>query len=144
MTKLAKTLFIFLLMTTPVAFAEDIVVVVNVNNPTNTMTRSEVIDLFMGRYVAFPNGDSATPIEFEGATPIKKSFYKNLVGMPLARINAYWSRLRFSGKQRSTIHLNNEESVIEKLENDRSAIAYIEKSKISNNMKIIYVVVQEK
>ncbi|OUR68729.1 hypothetical protein A9Q73_03520, partial [Bermanella sp. 47_1433_sub80_T6] len=66
MAHLRLTLLIItlqLLSVTALATEQDLVVVVNINNPTSQMTKSQVIDLFMGRYIAFPNGEKATPID---------------------------------------------------------------------------------
>ncbi len=117
---------------------DPIVVVVNHNNPVNTMTQSEVIDLFMGKYVAFPNGKKAIPVELDGEQVTKQVFYKSLVGMSLARINAYWSRIHYTGRTRSAIQQPNEEKVIQFLNNTDLAIGYIPFSKINNNLKVVF------
>ena len=82
-----------------VAYAQEkIVVVTNRNNDVQLIDKKGLIDLFMGKYSAFPNGKEATPIDVESETELKSQFYQSLVGLPLARVNAYWSRLKFSGR----------------------------------------------
>ncbi len=67
---------------------EKIVVVTNPNNDVQVLDKKGLIDLFMGKYSAFPNGKQATPIDIDRDDKLKGQFYKSLVGLPLARVNA--------------------------------------------------------
>ena len=135
---LILTLLNTILYSTVSYAAESLVVVVNKNNPINEMNRSEVIDLFLGKYVAFPDGSKATPIELSGDNEIKKDFYQQLVGMSLSRINAYWARIRFSGRQRNAIEQDSEHEVLTLLNNDISTISYIRRSLVTENVKVVF------
>lgn len=118
---------------------EPIAIVVNKNNPINSLSRSELIDLFMGKYVAFPDDSKAIPVELEGDEDIKIDFYKQLVGMPLASVNAYWSRLRFTGRKRAAIFKRNEKDLIAFIVKNEQAIGYVAQSELNENLKVIYI-----
>ncbi|WP_448247890.1 hypothetical protein [Thalassotalea agariperforans] len=118
--------------------AEKLVVVVNANNPVNSLTKSEVIDIFMGKYLAYPNGDLANPIELNDDNLLKESFYQNLIGRSVASVNAYWARLKFTGRKRKASVLDSEDDVIEQLDGAKFAIGYIRESKLTNNLKVVY------
>ena len=134
------SLTLTLLMASLNCFSEDpkIVVVVNKNNPTIEMTRSQVIDLFMGRYVAFPNGTNAIPVDLKGDGKLKQEFYSSLVGMSLARVNSYWSRIKFTGRVKPSIKKSNQGETIRYISKKRNAIGYISKSHLNDNLKVIY------
>jgi ABC-type phosphate transport system substrate-binding protein len=119
--------------------AEPIAVVVNKANPISELSRSELIDLFMGKYVAFPNDVKAIPVELNGDHKIKIEFYQNLVGMPLSRVNAYWSRLRFTGRKRSTVLKPNENDLIAFIIANEHAIGYVSHSLITDDLKVVYI-----
>ncbi|WP_111977813.1 hypothetical protein [Algibacillus agarilyticus] len=139
MKTLYAILILFSFLAGSYAYANDqLVVVVNKNNPIEKMNKSEVIDLFMGKYVAFPNGEKATPVEMEGENLTKQAFYEQLVGMSLSRINAYWSRIRFSGRTRSSIQQNNEDDLMVYINNTESAIGYIPRSKVTDDVKVVF------
>ncbi|MDP2560674.1 hypothetical protein [Psychrobium sp. 1_MG-2023] len=138
MKKLLITSIIFAFVLAVPAHAEQLVVVVNKNNPIEKMNHSEVIDLFMGKYVVFPDGNKATPVELNNKSEIKKAFYSELVGMSLARINAYWSRLKFTGRARAAIEQPNQESLLTYMSNDTSAISYLPRSQVTANLKVVY------
>ena len=117
---------------------EKIVVVVNKNNVVEIMSRSEVIDLFMGKYVAFPNGDKAIAVDLAGDHIARKIFYKKLVGKSIASVNAYWSRIRFSGKRKPPIQKEDYAQVIHFITTTQMSIGYIPKSMLTNDMKVIF------
>jgi len=118
---------------------EPLVVVVNKANPIDKLTRSELIDLFMGKYVAFPDDSKATPVELKGEHAIKVNFYQNLVGMSLSRVNAYWSRLQFTGRKRAAIFKSNEIDLITFIIANEQAIGYVPQSLVTEDLKVVYI-----
>lgn len=135
-----STLLLLLHTGSSIASEEQIYIVVNQQNSTESMTRSQVIDLFMGRYNAFPSGEPAITVELKGDNTLKAAFYKQLVGMSLSRINSYWSRLRFSGRKRGSVQFQSKAEMVDYVTQDASAIAYVNASDLRDNMKVVYVV----
>ncbi|AFT77829.1 hypothetical protein AMBLS11_06215 [Alteromonas macleodii str. 'Black Sea 11'] len=117
---------------------EKIVVVTNPNNDVQVLDKKGLIDLFMGKYSAFPNGKQATPIDIDRDDKLKGQFYKSLVGLPLARVNAYWSRLKFSGRVKPPAIEQTIDDVMQRLEEDESALAYVYESYVTDKMKVVY------
>lgn len=117
---------------------EKIVVVTNLNNDVQVLDKKGLIDLFMGKYSAFPNGKEATPIDVELDSELKSQFYKSLVGLPLARVNAYWSRLKFSGRVKPPAVEQTLDDIKRRLEQDESALAYVHESTVTDSMKVVY------
>ena len=97
-----KLIFIFILLSicsfANSVFAKSIAVIVHAENPTETLTKKQLIDLYMGRYVAFSDKQDAQPLDTFTPENLRTLFYKRLVNMPLSRVNAYWSRVRFTGR----------------------------------------------
>lgn len=134
--------FVILLITLAISSVnakEPLAVVVNKVNPVDKLSQSELIDLFMGKYVAFPGNVAAIPVELNGDHKIKVEFYQNLVDMPLSRVNAYWARLRFTGRKRAAKFYTNEAEVIEFIMANENAIGYIPQSLVSENLKVVYL-----
>jgi len=117
---------------------QDLVVVVNINNPTSKMTKSQVIDLFMGRYIAFPDGEKATPIDLIDDNDIKILFYQNMLGMSLARVNAYWSRVKFTGRVKPSFKVPSEASLIAHMESSPLSIGYMKRTNLTKHLKVVY------
>jgi len=118
---------------------EPLAVVVHKNNPVEELSRSELIDLFMGKYVAFPNDVKAMPVELNGDHKIKVEFYQNLVGMTLSRVNAYWSRLHFTGRKRAAVFKLSESDIINFIMANEQAIGYMPQSLITDDLKVVYI-----
>tara|TARA_R110001583_G_scaffold10782_7_gene49591 strand:+ start:21880 stop:22317 length:438 start_codon:yes stop_codon:yes gene_type:complete len=142
MKKFNQVVTILLLLILFIVFAqaeEPLAVVVNKANPVDELSRSELIDLFMGKYVAFPNDVKAIPVELNGDHKIKIDFYRYLVGMPLSRVNAYWSRLRFTGRKRAAVFKSNENDLIAFIIANELAIGYVPQSLITEDLKVVYI-----
>ncbi|MDA8621586.1 hypothetical protein N9L48_02970 [Psychrosphaera sp.] len=115
-----------------------LVVVTSIKNPISSMEKEQLIDLFMGKYVAFPNGTLAAPLDVGGKNTIKSEFYRNLVGLPLARVNSYWSRLKFTGSAIPPEQVNNIEEIQRRVEQQSNVVAYLYQSQLTENMKVVY------
>ena len=135
----ALAMLILTLLSASVLAQEPLAVVGNKANPVSKLSRSELIDLFMGKYVAFPDDSKAIPVELKGEHKIKVDFYQNLVGMPLSRVNAYWSRLRFTGRKRAAVFQPNENDLIAFIIANEQAIGYVPQSLITTDLKVVYI-----
>ena len=135
----ALAMLILTLLSASVLAQEPLAVVVNKATPVSKLSRSELIDLFMGKYVAFPDDSKAIPVELKGEHKIKVDFYQNLVGMPLSRVNAYWSRLRFTGRKRAAVFQPNENDLIAFIIANKQAIGYVPQSLITTDLKVVYI-----
>jgi len=133
------TITLLMLCIASVQAMEPLAVVVNKANPIDKLTRSELIDLFMGKYVAFPDDSKAMPVELKGEHDIKVTFYRSLVDMPLSRVNAYWSRLRFTGRKRVAVFQPNEAELIDYIIANEQAIGYVPQSLITEDLKVVYI-----
>jgi ABC-type phosphate transport system substrate-binding protein len=118
--------------------SEELVVVTNHINPVDSMTKSQVIDLFMGRHVAFPDGSKATPIDNKGEEQQRQSFYRSLVNMPIARVNSYWSRIRFTGRATPPHGVDSSTSIAMYIEQNPNAIGYIPRSMLNDKLKVVF------
>lgn len=131
-------LFGLLWCLTNTAYAETIAVVVNKANPIIHVSQRALIDLYMGKYQAFDTGSPAQPIDIESGEQLKEDFYKRLTGRTMSQINAYRSRIKFSGKASSPITMPNSNAIIMAVENDPIAIGYIWASDVTDQVKVVY------
>jgi ABC-type phosphate transport system substrate-binding protein len=118
--------------------SSELVLVVHKDNPTVTLTRAQVIDLYMGKYVAFPDGARAVPVDIEDDLETREKFYNSLVGMPLTRVNAYWSKVKFSGRARPPTQQKDEKAILNFVMQTENAIAYVHESNVTDDVKVVY------
>lgn len=117
---------------------QEIVVVVNKGNSINELSKREVIDIYMGRYMTFPDGKNAKPLDFAEQSELKNDFYLKLVNQNERKINAYWARVLFSGRAKPPESLKSINEVLSHLKDSESAIAYIPESEVTDTVKVVY------
>ena len=123
------------------AQADDLVVVVNPKIGVNKLTRQEVIDIYMGRTRQLPSGATALPLDVSPSQPERARFYEQLTGKSIAEINAYWARLMFSGRASPPAQVRNQEEALLMVMDNRSALSYIERSKVTPQVKVVFELV---
>jgi ABC-type phosphate transport system substrate-binding protein len=126
-----------LLMGSLPAHAE-MVLVVNARTTIDRMSQDEVINIFMGRSRRLPDGNFAVPIDQPEGSALKTIFYRRLVNKGLAEINAYWTRLVFSGKTSPPEVASSSREVTRMLVASPGAIAYLERSEVDSRMRIVF------
>ena len=118
--------------------AQGLVVVVNKSNSINALSKREVIDIYMGRYITFPNGKKAKPFDLPAESQFKKDFYLELVNQNERKINAYWARVLFSGRAKPPESVESINEVLSHLQNSEFSIAYIPESEMTDDVKVVY------
>lgn len=134
-----RTLALALLTLLPMltAAAESIVVVVNQAAGIETLSRNDVINIFMGRFRQLPSGATAQPIDMP-VSPVRAQFYRVLVNKEPAEINAYWARLVFAGRTSPPIQADTADDVLKALRANPGGIAYLERSRVTSREKIVF------
>lgn len=122
----------------PASASADIVVIINQSNKIESLTKRQVIDLYMGRESHFPNGTRSLRFDQSKNSTIRADFYYQLTHMNLPSINAYWARLIFTGRASAPFTLSNDTEMIEIVEKNPSAIGYIDKQFLTDRVKVVF------
>jgi ABC-type phosphate transport system substrate-binding protein len=115
----------------------DAVVVVNARSGIERLSRDQVTNIFLGRYRGLPGGGTAMPIDQPESSALRAEFYRKLVNKDLTEINAYWSRLIFSGKTTPPWRTFSSQEVATLLAGNPDAIAYLERGQIDKRFRIV-------
>jgi len=130
------TLSLLLLFTSPL-FA-DIVVIGNLQNSNPVMSARDVQEIYMGRKRGLADNAIAYPID---NSDLRQSFYKHLTDRPIAQINAYWARLKFSGNRAPPEIVSDTADIINKVKSNKNAIAYINDRYVEESeVRILFVI----
>lgn len=132
-----RRLLLLLTLLPALAAAEVLVVVVNPASGIETLSRTDIINIFLGRFRQLPSGIPAQPIDLP-VSMAKAQFYRALVNKEPAEINAYWARLVFSGRTSPPLQTENPDDAIKALHASPGGIAYLERSKVSSREKIVF------
>jgi len=118
------------------AAAEDMVVIVNPGSHIRSLTRDQVIDIFMGRFRQLPTGATALPIDAGDPTE-RQTFYERLVHKNLAEIGSYWARLVFSGQATPPFRAPDTRAALTLVATNPDAIGYCYRSAVTGRVKVV-------
>ena len=117
----------------------DVYVIVNSNNPVQSMSQKDVLDLFMGRRKSFSSGRFAQTLDMPKESEDKAHFYKLLTDMDMSQINSYWARLIFSGQTLPPKVLDSEHAMLENIRKNVDAIGYVQSQPDDKNVRVVLV-----
>ena len=120
-----------------VAVRADVVAVVSANSPVTTLTKSEVMDIFLSKRTHFPDGTSAVPIDQREGSAARDQFYSVYGSMSAAQIKAFWSRIIFTGRGQPPKSVSNGEEAKKLVAADPNAIAYIDQSMVDSSVRVV-------
>jgi hypothetical protein len=126
-----------LMLLSPVVCA-GLVLVANPKCGVERLEKDEVVNIYLGRYRRLPSGITAEPYDQPGDNENKSLFYRKLVDKSLAEINAYWSRLVFSGKTRPPQVAANAEEALQRVAARPGAFAYVERNKVDKRVIVVF------
>ena len=118
--------------------ASDIVLMTHADNTIESLSRKQIVDIYMGRRTKLPNGDPVIPIDLPESDPIKTEYYRIMINRSLAEVNAYWSRLYFTGKASPPRVIDTVSDIKGLVSSDRKLLAYIPESMVDKDVKIVY------
>lgn len=116
------------------AFAE-IAVIINPAN-SSTLDQNEIKKIYLGKSKSFSNGTKVNPANQEG-NAVADEFNDKLLGKSGSQLNAYWSKLIFTGKGTPPKKLNNDQAVIDFVAENADAIGYIASDKVTGAVKVV-------
>jgi hypothetical protein len=116
----------------------ELVVVVSHRSSITSLTRDQVINIYMGRYRVLPDGGTAHPLDAAGDSPERSLFYRSLLGKSLDDVSAYWARLVFSGRTAPPREVPTRRALLEEIDDDATAIGYVARKELPRNLKVVF------
>jgi ABC-type phosphate transport system substrate-binding protein len=133
----AFSLLLLIWMAEPAAAG--ILVIVHRDNPVSQLQREQVVDIFMGRRMTFPQGgDVVLPLDQAPDSAVRSTFYRALVGKSVAQVNAYWARLLFTGRATPPRVLPTPAAILKAVRENPDAIGYIESDHVPTDVKAVF------
>lgn len=138
--KLARPrLFISLLLAALEAHgAAELVVVANAGSGVASLTREQVVNIFLGRFRQLPNGMTALPVDQPVDDARRAEFYRRLVGKNPAEIRAYWARLVFSGKTSPPHQAATQQEALQWLAQHPGAVGYLASDSLQPSLTVVF------
>lgn len=127
---------LMLSLTASAAIAE-VVAVVSSRSGITTLTRNQIVEIFMGKLSRFPNGEPATPIDQPEGSAAREEFYERYAGRSPAQMKAHWAKIIFTGRGQPPATANDGVAVKQRLATDPNAIGYIDSKLVDASVRAI-------
>lgn len=89
------------------------------------LSQKQVMSFFLGRNHFLPDGGRVKTFDFPVDSPIRAQFYRTLTGRNIADIDAYWARLRYSGRASPPQKLPDGKAILQRISEQPSALGYV-------------------
>ncbi|GGF73660.1 hypothetical protein [Alteromonas lipolytica] len=106
---------------TSLAQQYDIKVVANVDNPAIKLDKVAVRNLFMGN----ASDVLLKPVSLPPETLTRAVFNTKIIGLTEARIQSYWSQMRFSGRSREPDQMSTVDELLSFVSSNKGTVAYV-------------------
>ncbi len=114
-----------------------LVVIVNPEGP-DALSKSQVSKLYLGKAKKLPNGQKVTVLEHANGTADRQAFHAAVTGKTEAQLQAYWSRLVFTGKGRPPKILGSSSLIKNQVSANSAAIGYIDEAEVDSSVKVVF------
>ena len=114
----------------------EVAIVVHPSNESK-FDKSIIKKIFLGKSKSFSNGRTAILISAGSKEPITDEFNKNVIGKSSNQVNAYWSKMIFTGKGTPPQEMGSIDEIISAVAKNPDAIGYIDASKVSDSVKVV-------
>ena len=135
--QLAGAVLLALASLLPCLAHAELVVVVNAQSSLEQLSKTQVVNIFLGHSRELPNGVSASPVDLPFGLPEKAAFYQLLVNKDLDQIAAYWSRLVFAGSTSPPLQAASVQDALAYVASHKGAIAYLERRQLDARVKVV-------
>jgi len=121
----------------PEPAAAEVIVVVSATNPVTTLSKNQVVDIFLGKVSRFPGGSQAEPIDQVEGSAAREEFYLKFAGKSPAQLKAHWSKIIFTGRGQPPQETSNDIEVKKFITKVPNAIGYIERKQVDGSVKVL-------
>ncbi|QUM78085.1 substrate-binding domain-containing protein [Moritella sp. 24] len=113
------------------------VVVVNPDGP-DALSKSQVAKLYLGKSKKLPNGEKVSVLERANGSAERQAFHAAVTGKTESQLQAYWSRLVFTGKGKPPKTLGSASLIKNQVAANRAAIGYIDEADVDGSVKVVF------
>ena len=109
--------------------ADDFVVIVHPSVTGASIRRPDLAAVFLKKAARWGSGGSAIPVDQSGTSPVRESFSKAVLGMPVAAAVQYWQKQMFETKPlRPPVVRGSDAEVIAFVAKTEGAVGYVSKT----------------
>ncbi len=123
----------------PFSLGAEVLVVTAADNPTVTLSKNQISDVFLGKVTVLPDGTSVIPVDQPESNPLRDEFYLKVANKSAAQAKALWAKLYFTGRGLPPREGRDSGDVKKILNSTHGAIGYIDQSALDSSVKVLFV-----
>ena len=116
----------------------DVVAVVSAKSSVTALSKSQLVDIFLGKTNRFPDGTQAAPIDQAEGSAARDEFYDKIVGKTAAQIKAYWSKIIFTGRGQPPPTVSSPAEMKKRISDNPAAIGYLDRSMVDDSVRVVF------
>ena len=117
----------------------DFKVIINPNNPTDSLTKSQISKLFLKKVTKWDSGYKVFPVDLTENNEARMQFSMKIHGKAVSAIKSYWQQQIFSGRSVPPPEKISDREIIEYVSANANAIGYVSKAADVGNVKVVNV-----
>jgi len=116
----------------------DVVAVVSARSSVTTLSRNQLLDIFLGRANRYPDGTPALPLDQAEGSTLRDEFYTKVAGQSSTQIKAYWSKIIFTGRGQPPPTVSSDVEMKKRIRDNPAAIGYIDRAMVDDSVRIVF------
>lgn len=114
-------------------------VVVNKDNPVQSLAKGKIAFMFMKMTTKWDHGAAVAPIDREARDPVRATFSREIHGREVEAIQTAWQRAVFAGRGEPPPEAASDEAVIAHVAGHPGGIGYVSAGAATDKVKVIGV-----
>lgn len=114
-------------------------IIVHASNPTASMTRKQISNLFLKKTGKWPSGDKVLPVDLPDDSAVRAEFTRAIHGKSVAAIKGYWAKSVFSGRASPPPIKSSEAEIVAYVENHAGAVGYLAAGSDRGGTKVLRI-----
>jgi len=136
----AGTLLLMSMKSVAVCGQETFLVITNQDNPTTTMSREMISNVYLKKVERWEDGKRVRPVDLPKSSMLRESFTRDIIGRDVSAVLSYWHQMMFSGKGVPPLLRSSESDVVEFVRSNPGAIGYISPETPVEGVKVVEII----
>lgn len=115
-------------------------VIVNAENTTASLTRSDVSKLMLKEATRWHDGRAARPVDLDPSSPVREAFSRVVLGRSTKTVVSYWQRQVFAGQAVPPPTVSSDDKVVAYVRRHPGGIGYVPKATRLDGVRELTVV----
>lgn len=136
--KTIRSIFLLLAVTIASVSAQaEIAVIANKSVAITSIAETQAAAIFLSQLDVLEDGTQLIPVDQKDDQETRTAFYVKVIKKDAAQLNAYWSRMVFSGQGQPPKKMADDAAVLGLVRANPNVIGYVDAVAVNNSVKVL-------